>query len=96
MASNTPHMFFDEVKNGSSILLLSIVDATAEEAKRNDYEKVGLLGTKFTMEGDFYRRVFEDKGIELVVPTGEERNYLNRIIFGELTQGDFKEKPRKN
>lgn len=94
MASNTPHMFFDEVKRNSSIFLLSIVRATAEEAMRRNYEKVGLLGTSFTMDGNFYKKEFEKKGIHLTVPNEEERKYIHGKIFEEIADGKFVKETR--
>lgn len=94
MASNTPHMFFDEVEKNSSIPLLSIVEATAKEAKNGNYKKIGLLGTNFTMEGEFYEDVFKERDIELVVPPKDERDFIDRVIFSELTSGKYQEKTK--
>lgn len=89
LASNTPHRYFDDVDANTSIPLLSIVDATAEAAIERSYERIGLLGTSFTMEGDFYPSGFEDAGLDLIVPSESDRDWINEIIFDELTRGEF-------
>lgn len=95
MASNTPHMFFREVQENSSLSLLSIVDVTADEAERRGYAKIGLLGTNFTMRENFYRKGFENKDIRLFVPSEEEMNYIHDKIFKEIANGTFIEKTKK-
>src|SRR6185369_7120577 len=68
IAANTPHIVFDEIQPRSRLPLLSIVEAAADDAARQGMKKIGLLGTKFTMEGTFYHRVFDRHGITLIVP----------------------------
>jgi len=95
IASNTPHMFFDELTNNSPIPLLSIVDETAKEGERRGFTKVGLYGTKFTMEGGFYRKEFEKYGISVVIPGDEDRNYIHDKTMGELADGKIVESTQK-
>jgi aspartate racemase len=95
MASNTPHRYYDRLEEEASIPLLSIVEATANVASEKGYNKVGLLGTKFTMNGDFYPGVFEEKGIELVTPGEDDRELVHDKIMNELVNGDILDETRK-
>lgn len=89
MAANTPHIVFDDVRRLSPIPLISIVDATCAEAKRQGLKRVALLGTGFTMGGKFYPEVFERNHIALVTPSPEERAYIHEKYLGELLRGTF-------
>ena len=95
ICTNTMHKVADYVQKAISIPLLSIIDATAEEIKRAGLKRVGLLGTKFTMEDDFYRTGLERHGIQTVIPDEEDRNTVHRIIFDELCLGVFKESSKE-
>jgi aspartate racemase len=83
-ASNTPHIVFTEVARASSIPLISIVEAAAAEVQRRGARKVGLLGTRFTMQGRFYPEVFARQGIEVVAPQGEDQSYVHDKYMSEL------------
>ena len=87
IASNTPHMFFDELVKGSPIPVLSMVDETARKAESYGFNKVGLFGTRFTMEGDFYRKSLEKYGILLSIPGEEDRKYIDDKTMTELADG---------
>lgn len=89
ISANTPHIVFDELQAISPIPLLSIVEATCHAAKALGLRKLALIGTRFTMKADFYPRVFSKQGIELVVPSDEEQEYIHGIYMGELLQGTF-------
>ena len=95
IAANTPHIVFDEVQQRSPIPLVSIVEATCAEAERRGMTKVGLLGTRFTMQAHFYQAVFSRKGIELVVPSLDEQNYIHDKYVGELLNDVFLPETRK-
>jgi len=95
MASNTPHRYYDRLEEKASIPLLSIVEATANVASEKGYNKVGLLGTKFTMDGDFYPGVFDEKGIDLVTPGEDDREFVHDKIMNELVNGDILDGTRK-
>jgi aspartate racemase len=69
LASNTPHIVFEEVERRSPLPLISIVAATCDAARSLGLQKIGLFGTRFTMQADFYPRVFSRSGIEVVVPS---------------------------
>ena len=94
MASNTPHIVFDRLQAKSPIKLISIVEATCREVIRLGYKRVGLLGTIFTMSNDFFKTPFEKNGIEVIVPTEDEKSYINDKIYTELEYGIIKEETR--
>lgn len=87
LACNTGHMVFDALQKASPIPLISIVDVTCAEAVRQGYQKVGLLGTAATMEGDFFKTPFRKAGIEVMIPDAEERVYIADHIVNELEMG---------
>src|SRR5687768_7317335 len=94
MAANTPHVVFDDLVARSPIPLVSIVEACVDEAQRRNMRRLALLGTRFTMEGDFYPAVFARRGIAIVSPDDEERKWIHDAYVGELLNGDFREVTR--
>ncbi|HJQ12412.1 MAG TPA: amino acid racemase [Gemmatimonadaceae bacterium] len=94
MAANTPHVVFDDLVARSPIPLISIVEACAEEAKRRGMKRVGLLGTRFTMEGSFYPTVFGRYGIEVIIPDEREIGWIHEHYIGQMLRGDFREETR--
>ena len=95
IAANTPHIVFDDIHPRSPLPLLSIVEAAADDAARQGMKKIGLLGTKFTMEGTFYHRVFERYGITLIVPNTDERAYVHEKYMGELFYNVIRDETRE-
>jgi len=89
IASNTPHIVFDDLRPRSPIPLISIVEATCEAIKEMDLKRVGLFGTTFTMQGKFYRDVFGRAGITLVAPELEDQRYVHDKYMNELVNGVF-------
>lgn len=89
MAANTPHIVFEDVRTRSPIPMISIVEATWQAARSLGVTRVGLLGTRFTMEGGFYQDVFAREGMTLAVPAEEEQAYLHEKYMGELVKGVF-------
>lgn len=88
ICTNTMHKVADEVQRDISIPLLHIADATAEEVKAVGLTTVGLLGTKFTMEDDFWKeRLVKHSSLDVIVPDQTERHVVNRTIYGELCIG---------
>lgn len=87
LAANTPHIVFDELRRQSPIPLVSIVEATCDAAKASGLKRLGLFGTRFTMLGDFYPRVFSAARIELVVPQPDEQAYIHEKYMNELVKG---------
>ena len=95
IASNTMHTVFDKVQRKISIPLINIIEATAEAIKEEGAEKVGLLGTLFTMNRDFYKRGLETRGITTLVPDKKDQEFVNSVIYGELTRGLVKPKSKE-
>jgi aspartate racemase len=92
ICTNTMHRMADEVQKQIKIPLLHIADATAEQIKAQGLKKIGLLGTRFTMEEDFYRgRLTEKQGLEVIIPTERERDIVHRVIFDELCLGEIRQ-----
>lgn len=89
MASNTAHKVADEVQRSIKIPLLHIADAAAEEIGKAGISTVGLLGTRFVMEQDFYREKFRARGIDVVVPDRAGRDYVHNVIYNELCSGQL-------
>jgi aspartate racemase len=95
IASNTPHIVFDEIKSKSPIPLLSIVEETCNKAQEMDLKNVGLMGTKLTMEADFYKKPFISKGMSVVVPSEKEQQFIHHKLFSEIELGIFKDSTRE-
>ena len=89
IAANTPHIVFDDVAPKSPIPLISIVEATCSAAKARKLKRLALLGTRFTMQGTFYSKVFTREGIELVVPDAKDQEYIHDKYLNELVPGQF-------
>ncbi|QOR65943.1 aspartate/glutamate racemase family protein [Cytobacillus suaedae] len=87
ICTNTMHLMAEEVKNACTVPLVHIVDCLVEDILHLGQKKVGLLGTKFTMEQPFYRDLLIKQGIEVITPGEEERNIIHDIIFNELCKG---------
>jgi aspartate racemase len=87
LASNSPHIVFDGLSRQSPIPLLSIVEVACEATKKLGLKRVGLLGTRFTVQGRFYPDVFSREGITLIVPEEEEQAYIHDRYMNELVNG---------
>ena len=95
LASNTPHVVFDRVRRKSPIPLVSIVEATRAEATALGFKRLGLFGTRFTMQGRFYPDVFTRGGISLVLPEEGEQAYIHEKYMNELVAGVFSAETRR-
>ncbi|MCE4617702.1 MAG: amino acid racemase [Desulfurococcales archaeon] len=95
IAANTPHVFYEQLKERARIGLISIIDALAERLLADGVERVGLLGTKYTLSHGFYRDALARYGIETIVPEPHEIELVNEIIFRELTRGVISEASRE-
>jgi len=85
ICTNTMHKYAEIVQNGISVPLIHIADSTGRAISAKGFSKVGLLGTKYTMEEDFYKkRIFDNFGIDVIIPDKEGRETINRIIYDEL------------
>ena len=92
ICTNTMHKVVPEIESRISIPVLHIADATANVLQADGIEKVGLLGTRFTMEQDFYKGRLTDKfGMDVVVPSSEDQETVHTIIYDELCKGVIKE-----
>src|SRR6266446_2677177 len=89
IAANTPHIVFDDIASKSPIPLISIVETTCAAAKVRGLKKLALFGTKFTMQSDFYQKVFKREGIDLTVPESKDQDYIHEKYFSELVPGNF-------
>ncbi|WP_141432610.1 aspartate/glutamate racemase family protein [Bacillus sp. 03113] len=87
MSGNTPHIVFEQVQQKVQVPMISIVEETYIKAQELSLEKIGLIGTKFTMENDFYKKPFISHNIELVVPNQSEQEYIHRKLVEELFNG---------
>ncbi|MCT2535343.1 aspartate/glutamate racemase family protein [Aquibacillus koreensis] len=87
ICTNTMHKVIDYIEAKINIPVLHIADATAKQIQRSNMKTVGLLGTKYTMEQDFYTSRIDSNGIKVLVPNKEERNNVNKIIYEELCLG---------
>ena len=87
LASNSPHIVFDELSSQSPIPLLSIVKSACGATKKLGLKRVGLLGTRFSMLGRFYPDVFSREGVTLIVPDVEEQVYVHDKYMNELVNG---------
>ena len=96
IATNTMHLMFDAVQKAVDVPLLHIADATAMKIKDRELHSIGLLGTIFTMEMDFYKgRLIDNFGINVLVPDAKDRKIVNQIIYEELVVGKITEKSKK-
>jgi len=95
ICTNTMHKVAPEIAASVSIPLLHITDATADALRAAKHSRVGLLGTRFTMEQDFCKQRLADQfGIDVLVPDDDEREHVHQIIYNELCQGLIKETSR--
>ena len=95
IAANSPHLVFDAVQQRSPIPLLSIVQAACDHARGLGLQRLGLLGTGFTMRERFFPDVFDRAGLELVTPRADERAIIHQKYIGELLQNQFLPETRR-
>jgi len=96
ICTNTMHKMAEDVEQNISIPLLHIADATAKVIKERGFNKIGLLGTNFTMEEYFYKgRLMSKHNLEVVIPTKKERDIVHKVIYNELCLGKINQ-PSKN
>ena len=95
ICTNTMHKVAEQVEEAISIPLLHLADATAARIKQAGMGTIGLLGTAFTMEQDFYRGRLEGQGIKVLVPSQADRDIVHRIIYEELCLGQVRDESRR-
>jgi aspartate racemase len=90
ICTNTMHLMAEDLQKACKIPVIHIVDCVVEEIKKQGIDSVGLLGTRFTMEQPFYKKILEANGIEVLVPEEDDRELIHEVIFEELCRGEFK------
>jgi aspartate racemase len=95
IASNTPHIVFDEIRPKSPIPLLSIVEETCKKVQEMGLRRIGLMGTKLTMEAQFYKKPFISNGMSIIVPSKQERQVIQHRLFSEIELGIIKDSTRE-
>jgi aspartate racemase len=89
LTANTPHVVFDALRDRSPIPLISIVEAAGQAARERGFDRLGLFGTRFTMQASFYPEVLGRYGVALVTPAPAERERIHEIYMKELVPGVF-------
>lgn len=89
LAANGPHVVFDDLRRQSPLPLISIVEAACEAVQALVLKRVGLFGARFTMQGEFYPKVFSRVGVTLVTPNEAEQDYIHSVYMNELVKGVF-------
>lgn len=95
LCANTMHFIADRLEKEIGLPLIHIATVTATEIEKSGLKKIGLIGTKFTMELDFFKSKLSDKGIEAIIPNDEDREFVHTTIFDELGKGIVKEETKK-
>ncbi|HEX2788013.1 MAG TPA: aspartate/glutamate racemase family protein [Ignavibacteria bacterium] len=90
ICSNTPHLLADKVRKRINLPLIHIAEETGKEIKKNNIKKIGLLGTKFTMDSKFYNEKLAQLGIETIIPDEKDRAYIHHTIINEFCKDIFK------
>ncbi|MHA2852038.1 aspartate/glutamate racemase family protein [Vibrio harveyi] len=97
ICTNTMHKVADQIQQAVNVPLVHIADATAEQLVVDGIKKVGLLGTRFTMEQDFYKQRLIDKfGVDVVVPSSDDQAIVHDVIYNELCKGEVHDDSRQH
>jgi aspartate racemase len=94
IGSNTSHIVFEEVRSRSPIAMLSIIEETCKKAQGLGLKKLGLMGTKFTMQSDFFQKPFHKRGMSVVVPGEVDQQLIHDRLFSEIELGIIKDSTR--
>lgn len=95
LCANTLHQYVDDLEKETGLKIVHIADATAAEIKKKGFTKIGLLGTKFTMEMNFYTKRLREAGIECLIPPKPEREFIHSAIMNELLKEEFKRETKE-
>jgi aspartate racemase len=95
ICTNTMHIVAPQIAAAIDIPLVHLADATAEHIRSRGIERVGLLGTRFTMEKDFYRGRLTEAGLDVLVPSESDRATVHRVIYDELCRGTIDDDSRR-
>jgi len=90
ICTNTMHIMAKDIEEKTNLKVLHIAQATASAIKEKQLKKVLLLGTKFTMEGTFYKDILNENDIEVIIPNDEDREFIHQVIYTELVRGIVK------
>ncbi|MFJ9384166.1 aspartate/glutamate racemase family protein [Peribacillus sp. NPDC101481] len=94
ICTNTMHKVIGYIEEKVSLPILHIADSTAKQIQKSKISTVGLLGTKYTMEQDFYKTRIETNGIKVLIPSEEDRKVINKVIYEELCLGEIQQSSR--
>ncbi|WP_298317216.1 aspartate/glutamate racemase family protein [uncultured Aquimarina sp.] len=95
LCTNTMHLCSDEIIKNVTIPFLHITDATGKKIQSKGLQKLALIGTKFTMEKDFYRTILKKYDIDVIIPDVDDREIIHRVIYKELVLGNIENNSRK-
>lgn len=95
ICTNTMHKVIGYIEEKVSLPILHIADSTAKQIRKSKISTVGLLGTKYTMEQDFYKTRIETNGIKVLIPNEEDRKVINKVIYEELCLGEVQQSSRE-
>lgn len=95
LCTNTMHKLSEQIQSAINVPFIHIADVTAEQIKSNGLKKVALLGTKYTMEQDFYRQRLESHGLQVIIPNSADVQIVNDVIFDELCKGKILESSKE-
>jgi len=90
LCANTLHQYVEDLEKETGLKVVHIADATAEEIRKNNISRIGLLGTRLTMEMDFYKKRLNQLGVESLVPAKPEREFIHNAIMNELLKEEFR------
>jgi aspartate racemase len=97
ICSNTMHKVADEIEDNIRIPLIHVIDATAEVIRNLNIKNIGLLGTRFTMEGEFYvKRLTQKHNLHIFLPSKKERDFIHHTIYNEFAKGEFLVKTKQD
>jgi aspartate racemase len=96
IGTNTMHISVPIIRKYIHIPILHIADATAKAIMDQGYSRTGLLGTRFTMQMDYYKSHLQDKGLDVIIPDDKSCKLVDEVIFNELCHGDINNKSRNN
>ena len=95
ICANTMHQYVEQLEEETNLKVVHIADATTIEIKKKELKKIGVLGTRFTMEMDFYTKRLEQSGIEALIPQKSDREFVHNAIMNELLKEEFKIKTKE-
>lgn len=92
ICTNTMHKMAEDIEKNVGIKVLHIANSTGDKIIKMEINKVGLIGTKFTMEGEFYKKILQEEyNVDVIIPDEEEREVIHKIIYEELCKGEINE-----